>query len=145
MAGARLGFCFADEELIKDLELIKYSTNPYNINRLTQIAGAAAMKDNGYYLRNCKKIIETRDFTTEELTKLGFVVLESKANFVFARHNGISGLELYKELKKNGVLVRHFESARISDFNRITIGSLEEMTEFLNITRKILKEKGLLK
>lgn len=145
LAGARLGFCFADEELIKDLELIKYSTNPYNINRLTQIAGAAAMKDNGYYLRNCEKIIDTRAFTTEELTKLGFFVLESKANFVFARHNGISGLEFYKALKENGVLVRHFESTRISDFNRITIGSSEEMTEFINITRKILKEKGLLK
>lgn len=145
MAGARLGFCFADEELIKDLELIKYSTNPYNINRLTQVAGTAAMADNDYYMQNCERIIETRKFTTEELTALGFDVLKSKANFVFTKHPELSGKDFYLELKSKGVLVRHFETERIADFNRITIGSMEEMTEFIKITREILKEKGLLK
>lgn len=145
MAGARLGFCFADEELIKDLELIKYSTNPYNINRLTQIAGAAAMRDNEYYINNCREIIETRNFTTNALIGLGFEVLDSKANFVFAKHPELDGKEFYLDLKASGVLVRHFETAKISQYNRITIGSMEEMKEFIEITRKILKEKGLLK
>lgn len=145
MAGARLGFCFADEELIKDLELIKYSTNPYNINRLTQVAGTAAMQDNDYYLDNCREIIETRNFTTKALIGLGFEVLDSKANFVFAKHPELDGKEFYLTLKEKGVLVRHFDMEKISQYNRITIGSFEEMTKFVEITRKILKEKGLLK
>lgn len=138
MAGARLGFCFASEELIKDLELIKYSTNPYNINRLTQVAGAAAMRENGYYTENCKKIIETREYTVKELERLGFEVLPSKANFVFARHPEISGNDYYLKLKENGVLVRHFTSPRIADFNRITIGSIEQMRIFVEKTERIL-------
>lgn len=104
LAGGRLGFAIAGENLIKDLEKIKYSTNPYNINRLTQVAGFATIKDNDYYLRNCEKIINTREFLTEELRKLGFEVLPSKANFIFAKSDKISGLELYQKLKEKGVL-----------------------------------------
>ncbi len=140
MAGARLGFCFASAEIIKDLELIKYSTNPYNINRLTQIAGAAAMRENDYYIANCERIIEAREYTVERLTRLGFTVLNSRANFVFARHDRISGEALYLKLKDNGILVRHFTSARIAEFNRITIGSMEQMTAFCDAAEKILKE-----
>ena len=69
MAGARLGFAIADEELIADLERIKYSTNPYNINRLTLVAGTAAVKDNGYYMDNCKRIVASREYTAKELEK----------------------------------------------------------------------------
>ena len=139
MAGARLGFCFADKELIKDLELIKYSTNPYNINRLTQKAGAAAISENEYYINNCQKIIEARDYTVKELEALGFEVLPSKANFVFAKHPEVDGNELYLKLKENGILVRHFTSSGISDFNRITIGSIEQMRSFVEATARILK------
>lgn len=145
MAGARLGFCFANKELIKDLELIKYSTNPYNVNRLTQIAGTAAMKDNDYYLDNCKKIVQARDYTTSQLQQLGFCVLESKANFIFAKHPDLDGKEFYLLLKSNGILVRHFDSDRICQYNRITVGSIKDMEKFIEITRKILKEKELLK
>lgn len=140
MAGARLGFCFASKELIKDLELIKYSTNPYNINRLTQVAGAAAMADNDYYLANCQRIIEARDYTTKSLESLGFEVLPSLANFVFAKHPLVDGKEFYQALKSNGVLVRHFDSKRICDYNRITIGSMEQMEKFIEITQEILKK-----
>ena len=143
MAGARLGFCFASAEIIKDLELIKYSTNPYNINRLTQIAGTAAMKENEYYLDNCKKIVAARDYTVERLKSMGFTVLPSSANFIFARHDAILGEELYLRLKEKGILVRHFTSARIAVFNRITIGSQAHMTEFCDITQKILKDSGI--
>lgn len=140
MAGARLGFCFASAEIIKDLELIKYSTNPYNINRLTQIAGAAAMKENDYYTENCARIIKAREYTVERLEQSGFTVLPSSANFVFARHDKISGEKFYLRLKEKGILVRHFTSARIADYNRITIGSMEQMTAFCDTAELILKE-----
>ena len=138
LAGGRLGFAIAGENLIKDLEKIKYSTNPYNINRLTQVAGFATIKDNDYYLRNCEKIINTREFLTEELRKLGFEVLPSKANFIFAKSDKISGLELYQKLKEKGVLIRHFEKDRINDFNRITIGTMEETKILIEKIKEIL-------
>ena len=139
MAGARLGFAIGNAELIADLEKIKYSTNPYNINRLTQIAGAKAIEENDYYMQNCKRIIATRDYTVLELQKLGFEVLPSKANFIFAKSDKVSGLELYEKLKEKGVLIRHFEKPRIKDYNRITIGSNEEMKAFISAVKEILK------
>jgi histidinol-phosphate aminotransferase len=141
MAGARLGFAIASKEIIADLEKIKYSTNPYNINRLTQIAGTKAIEENLYYMDNCKKICDTREYTVKELEALGFEVLPSKANFVFAKSDKISGEKLYLKLKENGVLVRHFTAERIKDFNRITIGSREEMEMFIKTVKEILGEK----
>ena len=138
LAGGRLGFAIANENLIKDLEKIKYSTNPYNINRLTQVAGFATIKDNDYYLKNCEKIVETREFATVELRKLGFEVLPSKANFIFAKSDKIGGFELYQKLKEKGVLIRHFEKERIKDFNRITIGTMGEMEILIEKIKEIL-------
>lgn len=138
MAGARLGFAIGNAELISDLEKIKYSTNPYNINRLTQIAGTKAIEENEYYMQNCKRIIATRDYTVLELKKLGFAVLPSKANFIFAKSDKVSGLEFYEKLKEKGVLIRHFEKPRIKDYNRITIGSDEEMKAFISAVKEIL-------
>ena len=141
LAGARLGFAIGNKELISDLERIKYSTNPYNINRLTQVAGLACVLDNDYYMQNCKKIIETREFVTNELKNIGFTVLDSKANFIFAKSDKIGGKELYLKLKENGVLIRHFEKEKIKDYNRITIGSREEMEIFIEKVKEILGEK----
>ncbi|MBE6958584.1 MAG: histidinol-phosphate transaminase [Ruminococcaceae bacterium] len=138
MAGARLGFAIGSPELIADLETIKYSTNPYNVNALTQKAGAAAVEDNGYYMRNCRKIIKSRLYTKKELEKLGFTVLPSKANFLFAKSDKIGGMELYLRLKEKGILVRHFEKNRICDYNRITIGSQKEMEAFIAAVEEIL-------
>ena len=84
LAGARLGFAIGNEAIIGDLEKIKYSTNPYNINRLTMVAGLAAINDNDYYMNNCRVIEDNREYTTSELKKLGFEVLPSKTNFIFA-------------------------------------------------------------
>lgn len=140
LAGARLGFAIADKELIRDLETIKYSTNPYNINRLTQIAGEYAIKENDYYMENCKKIIKNREYTVTELENLGFTVLPSKANFVFAKSDKLTGEALYLKLKENGVLIRHFEKPRIKDYIRITIGSKAEMEAFITTLKDILKE-----
>ncbi len=141
MAGARLGFAIAGKEIISDLEKIKYSTNPYNINRLTQVAGLAAVMDNEYYINNCKKIIKNRNYTSLKLQELGFSVLPSCANFVFAKSDKIGGKELYEALKEKGVLIRHFEKDRISSFNRITIGSRKEMEIFIEKTKEVLGEK----
>ena len=138
MAGARLGFAIANEELIADLELIKYSTNPYNINRLTQIAGAATVDAQAYTDACCREIMETRAYTTEELQKLGFRVLPSCANFIFAESDRIEGGELYRQLKSRGILVRHFDKPRISNFNRITIGTRADMDAMLAAVRDIL-------
>ncbi len=141
MAGARLGFAIADKEIIADLNRIKYSTNPYNINRITLVAGEAAVKDNDYYMDNCKKIVSAREYTDKELTKLGFDVIPSKANFVFAKSDKIGGKELYEKLKASGILVRHFSSDKIKDYNRITIGTLKDMQTFVKTVKDILEEK----
>ena len=140
MAGARLGFAIANESLILDLEKIKYSTNPYNVNTLTQIAGTYALIDNDYYMANAKIIQQNREFTTAELEKLGFEVLPSKANFIFAKSSKIDGKSLYLKLKEQGVLIRHFNKERISDFIRITIGSASEMQTFIEKIKNILGE-----
>lgn len=141
MAGARLGFAIGSCELIEDLEKIKYSTNPYNINRLTMVAGIAAIKDNDYYMDNCKKIIETRDYTQKVLMKMGFEVTDSSSNFIFAKSNDIGGKELYIKLKERGILVRHFDSPLICEYNRITVGTAEQMDRLLAEIEKILQEK----
>ena len=140
MAGARLGFCFASAEIIRDLEKIKYSTNPYNINRITQSAGAAALDENDYYLSNAQRIVRAREYTEKALTEIGFTVLPSSANFVFAKHARVSGEEIYLRLKQSGVLVRHFNSERIKDFNRITIGTMMDMQKMIYILKSIVLE-----
>ena len=138
LAGARLGFAIANEEIIKDLEKIKYSTNPYSINRLSLLAGEAAIKSDPYYKENAKKIIEARQYTVSELKKLGFEVLPSCANFIFAKKDGLDGEEIYLKLKQNGILVRHFTKERIKDFNRITIGTMEQMQKFISVISSII-------
>ena len=141
LAGGRLGFCFANEEIIKDLEKIKYSTNPYNVNRMTQACGVAAIEDDSYYMDNAQKIIKTREYLTEEYKKLGFYVLDSSANFIFAKHDCISGADFYKELRENGILVRHFSKAEIKDFVRISIGTREDIETLVEKTKEILSKR----
>lgn len=141
MAGARLGFAFGQAGLIADLEKIKYSTNPYNVNLMTCAAGVAAIADNAYYMENCRKIEATRATTVERLQKMGFDVIPSKANFIFARTDKIDGGELYAALKKRGVLVRHFTAPRIADYNRITIGTPEQMDVLIRKIEGILSER----
>lgn len=139
LAGARLGFGLAQKEIIADLNKIKYSTNPYNINRETLAAGEAALREQSYYDANCKKIMENRDFTAKALEALGFEVLPSKANFLFARTPKMGGEALYLALKDKGILVRHFSRKEIADFLRITIGSMEQMQALVNAVQEILK------
>ena len=139
MAGARLGFAIADAALIADLNKIKYSTNPYNINRLTQVAGVAALAEDDYYRANCQKIMETRTATKAALERLGFFVTDSSANFLLAGRGPVEGGELYRKLKARGILVRHFSDPAISDYVRITIGTPEQMDALLASVGEILK------
>ena len=138
LAGARLGFGIASEALIRDLNTIKYSTNPYNVNRMTMAAGAAALRDNAYYMANCEVIKENRAYTERELRSLGFRTLPSSANFIFAESDKIDGETLYLELKSRGILVRHFTLDRIKNFNRITIGTHEEMKALIGAVKEII-------
>jgi len=142
LAGARLGFGIGNEQLIRDLNTVKYSINPYNVNRMTQAAAVAAIEDDAYYQENAKTIMAVRAETTKALQALGFTVLPSCANFVFAKSDRVSGEELYQKLKARGVLVRHFTKERIKDFCRITIGTREQMQILLINIQAILTEKG---
>ena len=140
LAGARLGYGISDSKIISDLEKIKYSTNPYNVNRLTLKAGEASIKDTKYFEKTRTEIIKNREYITKELEALGFTVLNSKANFVFARHEKISGIDYYKYLRENGILVRHFTSEKICEYNRISIGTFEDMQKLAEVTKKLLEE-----
>ncbi len=139
MAGARLGFGVGCKALIADLNTIKYSTNPYNVNSSTQAAGLGCIEDDEYNMQNCQIIAENRAYTTQALRDLGFTVLDSKTNFVFAKHEKIDGKELYLQLKEAGILVRHFDKKEICAFNRITIGTKEQMEMLIYVIEKILE------
>lgn len=139
LAGARIGFAAGQKELIADLEKIRNSFNPYNVNSLSQIIGVAAIKDVEYFTKCADKIIKTRENTKNKLNSLGFEVLPSSANFLFAKHKVLGGKELYLALKKEGVLVRHFDKERINEYIRISVGSNSEMEVFLDKTKKIVK------
>lgn len=140
LAGARLGYGIGCPALIADLNTIRYSTNPYNVNRLTMVAGYKSLCDNDYYMNNCKIIMANREYTGNRLVEMGFEVLRSDANFLFCKSNKIDGETLYKKLKEKGILIRHFSKERIKDFNRITIGKREEMEALLSAIEKILEE-----
>lgn len=139
LAGARLGYAIADSRIIADLEKIKFSTNPYNVNRLTLKAGEASIKDAGYFEKTRSEIIKNRGYITDELKKCGFTVLDSKANFVFAKSDRISGADYYRYLRENGILVRHFNSEKICDYNRISIGTAADMEKLAEVTKKLLE------
>ncbi|MCR5484252.1 MAG: histidinol-phosphate transaminase [Clostridiales bacterium] len=142
MAGARLGFSIASKEITADLNKIKYSTNPYNINRLTLIAGEAALDENHYYEDAANKIIKTRTRLSNALINAGFTVLPSDANFIFVRCPDMDGETLYLELKKRGVLVRHFKTERIKDYLRISIGTDEQIDILLEKIFEITGRKA---
>lgn len=142
MAGARLGFGIGNPELIRDLNAMRDSTNPYNVNRLTAAAGIACLEHDAYNRKNCETIMKTRSRYERELFDLGFEMPTSRTNFFFARHPAIGGEELYLELKKRGILVRHFKQERIRDYNRISIGTPEQMDQLIRNIREILEERA---
>ena len=140
MAGARLGMCFGCKELIRDLNTVKYSVNPYNINRMTMAAGIGVLEDEEYTRQNCKEIIAVRQETASQLKNLGFSMTDSIANFLFVRHADVDGKQLYLKLKEKGVLIRHFDAPRLSQYNRITIGNREQMQVLISTIKDIMEE-----
>ena len=140
MAGARLGFCVAIEKIIKDLTTVKYSTNPYNVNRLTASLGIASIKDDKYFKKCISEIVRVRDLTVNELKKLGFFVTDTRANFIFAKTEKIDGETLYKQLKDKGILVRYFSGERVKEFVRISVGTEKQMKSLILAIKEIIGE-----
>ena len=143
LAGARLGFGIGCKALIRDLNTLKYATNPYNVNAVTMAAGVGSLEDEAYTQNNIQTITENRAYTVEGLQNIGFEVLPSKANFVFAKHPGIGGEALYAALKEKGILVRHFQKESIREYNRITIGTKEQMQILMQTITEILTAEGI--
>ncbi|MGI6767445.1 MAG: histidinol-phosphate transaminase [Lentihominibacter sp.] len=141
LAGARLGFAIACEELVADMNTIRYSLNPYNVNTVTMAAGIGTLEDYEYIKNACETIVKTRKRITDRLKELGFSMTDSEANFVFAACDRMDGGELYEKLKDRGILVRHFPKERICKYNRITIGSDEDMDVLIETMEEILKEE----
>ena len=139
LAGARLGLAMGNAALIADLNRVKFSLNPYNINRLTLKAGEAALKDTAYFDATRQKIMDTRAWTAKELANRGFSLTDSRSNFLFARTDRMEGGALYRALKEKGILVRHFDSPRIVDYLRITIGTQAQMEALIKALDEILE------
>ena len=140
LAGLRIGYALGSETLIATLEAVKNSYNSYTMDALALAVAEASVKEEAYFQDTCRKVIATRERTAEELRALGFTVLPSQANFVFARHEKMPGGDLYRRLKENGVLVRWFDADRIRDYVRITIGSMEQMETLVEALTALLEE-----
>ena len=139
LAGMRLGCAFGNEDLIEALNRIKNSFNSYPIDRLAQVAGIEAIKDENYFNETRDKIIQARIFLEKELLLMGFETLPSRANFIFTKHKSKDAVMIFKKLRESGVIVRNFnEPERISQYLRITIGTQDEMREFVSILKAII-------
>lgn len=143
LAGGRVGYAIACKDIIADLEAVRYSFNPYNINRMSMFAAVKSLKDEKYF-KDCTSYVQSvRKLTVMGLENYGFEVLPSSANFVLAKSSKIGGRELYLKLKEKGVLVRNLPDERIKDYIRVTIGSDENMATFLKKIKEIFEEEGL--
>ena len=138
LAGARLGYCIARPGLITDMNRVKFSYSPYNVNSMTQAAGTAAIRDEAYFHEVTAKLLATRTAATEGLRQRGFTVFDSAANFLFATTDRMPCKEIFEKLRAQGILIRHFNAPRISNYLRITIGTDAEMQRFFAALDEIL-------
>jgi len=138
LAGGRIGYAVGDPTLIGDMNTLKAVINPYNLNTMAQAGGIASFEDEAYFRTCVDKVIAAREMFTEGLRELGFRVLDSKANFVFACHEKKQGGDLYRQLKEEGVLVRYYNAPRIDNWIRVSIGTMDDMKAVLDILKKIL-------
>lgn len=137
LAGLRLGYIMGPQPLMRDMNKVRYAINPYNVDYLAQQAGLAAVEEHQHYLMQTRAVIKVRESTLKALEGLGFRVLNSKTNFLFASCPGLSGEAMYLGLKRRGILVRHFSGERTRDFIRVTMGTAEQMAEFLAAAREM--------
>ena len=135
-AGQRLGYIVANPELVNIVTTVKNSVNHFPIDAVAQVSGTAACRDVPYYVETSRKVADERDKFYNFLQEKGFYVLKSETNFLFAKHPKISGDELYKKIKEQGLLIRHFATKGIEDFVRITIGTAEQMDELRKAIEK---------
>lgn len=141
LAGLRLGYVLANQNLIAALETLKDSFNSYPVDRLAQTLGKAALEDEEYYGDVKGKVMATRQWFTSEMRKLGFLVLDSQANFVFASHPNHAAQHLMQALRERGIIVRHFNQPRIDNFLRITIGTDEQMQQLVKELETMLQPR----
>ncbi|MBQ6389052.1 MAG: histidinol-phosphate transaminase [Mogibacterium sp.] len=141
LAGMRLGFVIGCKELIADLNALRFSTNPYNIDRIAMAAGIATLKHDEINKAHNRTVMETREYTVAKLKEMGFVMTNSTANFIFVRHPEVSGEVIFRKLRERGVIVRHFTKPQIAEYNRITIGSREQMDILLRELAEIMEEE----
>jgi histidinol-phosphate aminotransferase len=139
LAGLRVGVAFGQEELIAGLSRVKNSFNSYPLDRLSQVGAIAALEDERWFRESCERLINSRELLRADLLALGFGVLPSQANFLFASHPGQSALSLHRALRQRGILVRHFTQARIENFLRISIGTAEQNATLVAALREILE------
>ncbi len=138
LAGLRVGYALGSAELIEALIRVKDSFNSYPIDRFASAGAIAAMQDKAYFEKTCQQVIVTREALVRDLTALGFSVLPSGANFIFAKHNTRAGGDLTEKLRAQGIIVRHFKTpARISDYLRITIGTDTQSTQLISALKQI--------
>lgn len=142
LAGGRVGFAAANEDIIRDIESVRYSFNPYNVNTLSLLAGECALRDKEYFDFCRARIIKNREILSRGLAAMGFYLTDSRANFVFAGRNPvISGEDFFNGLRARGILVRSFPGGRTGDFVRITVGDGAQVEAILCAAEQILKEK----
>lgn len=138
LAGLRVGFAVGHPDLIEALERVKNSFNSYPLDRLAIVGAVAAIEDDAYFRQCCATVIASRESLVEQLTELGFDVLPSAANFIFARHPQRDAGELAQALRAESIIVRHFRLPRIDQFLRITVGSAEQCSSLVAALRRLL-------
>lgn len=140
LAGGRIGFALGQPNIIADLQTVRNSWNPYNVNRLSQLAGVAAMEDRAYFRQCADRIIRTREETTRRLRALGCTLNDSLTNFVLVRLPGMDGMTAQAKLRERGFLVRWFDVDCIRNYLRVTIGSEADMSAFVSAVDQIITE-----
>lgn len=140
LAGLRIGFAVGSKELISVMEAVKNSYNSYTVDSVSIAMGTASIRDNEYFKATCKRIIDTRERFTKELKALGFKVLDSSTNFIFATHSDLSMKDMFEYLKTKNVFIRYFSLPRIDNYTRITIGTDEEMDILLKEIKEFINE-----
>ncbi len=143
LAGLRVGVAMGHRDLIEGLERVKNSFNSYPLDVLAEVASLASLQDEGYFQASCRKVIETRERVSREMALLGFEVLPSASNFVFARHPGHDAAELFGKLRERGIVVRYFNKPRIDQFLRISIGTDEQCDILLQALAEELSSSPL--
>jgi len=139
LAGLRVGYAIGDVDLIDALTRVKDSFNSYPLGRPAQAGAIASLEDDAYFQQSRLRVIEGREQLTRRLRAVGFEVLPSLANFVFARHPAAEGAALAAALREQAVIVRHFSAGRISDYLRITVGTDEQTDRLLSALSRILR------